>query len=590
MPSSQSDLFPLAGIPNWLPNELLFSLGSRYHLYSANSRSSATCNQLFGAPRAGYQHDFPCRIEEFARRSGYSIGSAIEIIREHTILPFYLPFRPVSDQELAIFSMKSDTVQSLKYRLGILTSRFRANHPLKACTECIEADKKNHHISYWHLDHQYPGVWTCPTHRIPLLESLVKSNGVGRFLWYLPSEDILTSAFTFYTNDLVSQSLIEMRAFSEIVLAYSYLPAGFHFDAQRLLDTYHEGLKNHGLKKNSGQLNLVKIGRSYFQATSVLRATNLLIGFPENAHQAEMQMNRMLRLPRSGTHPLRHLLIAKWLFQDWDDFMRTYSKSTGQLQKAIFEFPATVSTETAQLIDIRREQFLSLLKTEKLSITKAAARVEIDTSTGMVWATKAGIEISRRPKILKEEIRKKLVADLRIGLEKQTVSEKYSISIQLVTTTLRTEVGLHLSWQVAQQTNRLMKHRAEWDALVNENRNSGLKIIRALAPATYAWLYRNDREWLRDKTSNLASALRGNYSSIDWDKRDQCLANEVRRIALALYDRHRSHKLHLWEIYQKLPELKAKLKSLNRLPLTKSAIEFALLGQTKKQNLDGGLF
>ncbi|WP_323492538.1 MULTISPECIES: TnsD family Tn7-like transposition protein [unclassified Undibacterium] len=143
---------------------------------------------------------------------------------------------------------------------------------------------------------------------------------------------------------------------------------------------------------------------------------------------------------------------------------------------------------------------------------------------------------------------------------------------------------------MAQHTNRLIKNRAEWGALLNGNPNNGVKTIRALAPAIYAWLYRNDRDWLRERTSNQVSAICGNNSSVDWDKRDQFLANEVQRIALAIYGLNGSRKLNLWEIYQKLPELKAKLQSLNRLPLTRRSIEFVTLGVSKKANFDDGLF
>src|SRR3546814_4771453 len=46
----------------------------------------------------------------------------------------------------------------------LLTSRFRANHPLKACPACMTKDLDDHQTTYWRLDHQFPGVWHCPVH------------------------------------------------------------------------------------------------------------------------------------------------------------------------------------------------------------------------------------------------------------------------------------------------------------------------------------------------------------------------------------------------------------------------------------------
>lgn len=82
--------------------------------------------------------------------------------------------------------MSSNSVAYLKLRLGILTSRFRANHPLKACSQCMEQDIRETGWAYWHLKHQFPGVWMCTTHKQQLLLSTLKANGVKRFQWLLP--------------------------------------------------------------------------------------------------------------------------------------------------------------------------------------------------------------------------------------------------------------------------------------------------------------------------------------------------------------------------------------------------------------------
>src|SRR3546814_14840989 len=60
--------------------------------------------------------------------------------------------------------MSGASVAHLKFRLGLLTSRFRANHPLKACPACMTKDLDDHQTTYWRLDHQFPGVWHCPVH------------------------------------------------------------------------------------------------------------------------------------------------------------------------------------------------------------------------------------------------------------------------------------------------------------------------------------------------------------------------------------------------------------------------------------------
>lgn len=146
---------------------------------------------MFGGRRTGTQHDLPSGLDAFALRTDGHLGSAVEIARDRTMLRFYRAFLAQSEIDFAIWSMRGSSVAHLKYRLGLLTSRFRANHPLKACIACMQDDLSMHGWVYWHQVHQFPGVWICPIHALPLRTSRLKSTGVERFLWHLPAESQL---------------------------------------------------------------------------------------------------------------------------------------------------------------------------------------------------------------------------------------------------------------------------------------------------------------------------------------------------------------------------------------------------------------
>lgn len=62
---------------------------------------------------------------------------------------------------------------------------------------------------------------------------------------------------------------------------------------------------------------------------------------------------------------------------------------------------------------------------------------------------------------------------------------------------------------------------------------------------------------------------------LDWHSRDQQLAHSVSVTALDIAA-STSKKVKLWQIYQRLPCLKAKLAKLERLPLTREALKRAL--------------
>lgn len=578
-------------MPQWLPDETLFSLASRYHALTGNALSSSTCQQLFGSSRFGLQHDFPCRIDDFVCRTEKLLGTETEIIRQHTILPFYLPFRSKSDENDAIASMRGPAIGSMKYRLGILTSRFRANHPLKACPECMAADINAQSIAYWHLSHQYPGVWSCPVHNVALLQSTKKSTGVGRFLWHLPRLDLLVDS----AEAEIDRELLQIRrqligSLTRVVCEYATLPVGFHFDSTVLLKTYLFALHERGFTTTKGRTNFTEIGRAFFNRTEPLRAIRELSALPSNANEASSQLSRLLRVPRSGTHPLRHLLFIQWLFDDWGAFMLAYKRHTLELEEGRAYPEIAVRKGGVEVkIDPRMNQLLLMIRDGKYAISHAAKQIGIDTATAMVWAAKAGIATPRRPKLLKPEIREELICDLKDGHDKQIVASKFGVSVQTITTTLRTEVGLHQEWLTIRAEHAQSNARTTWDSLLMQNPEAGVKAIRALAPAAYAWLYRNDRAWLRDSAKKHLVVTRSNNVRLDWVQRDMVLAREVQRVVLQMHERKPGAAIFLWQIYQELPELKAKLDVIGRLPLTRKAISNAT-GRHKKHEDSEDLF
>lgn len=119
--------------------------------------------------------------------------------------------------------------------------------------------------------------------------------------------------------------------------------------------------------------------------------------------------------------------------------------------------------------------------------------------------------------------------------------------------------------------------RSAWASVWNEHRAVGMKLMRAMAPSAYAWLYRNDRQWLQQHTPSPAThRCNAGVSSVRWDERDRTLSQAVRDAALRLTSDEAAVRLRLWQIYQVVPDLKAKLARLDRLPLTQRALDEAL--------------
>lgn len=579
------------GVATWLPDELLFSLASRHHVIAGNHLASETCMQLFGHRRRGSQHDFPSRIDEFVRRTSGVLGTPLEVINGHTILSFYLPLRSVRIADEAIASLRGDGIGSLKYRLGLLTSRFRAHHPLKACLKCMEDDRRQFHVAYWHLAHQYPGVWLCPHHDAMLMESTVKSNGVGRFLWHLPEISSLIDATAPTLDSWFEEERRDLlRRLAGASLGLARLPNGYLLDVRHMGRMYLAALQSKGMCSPKRRLRTKEVAKWFMDCNRTLSTVPEFAGLPSSLPEAEGQILRMLREPRGSTHPLRHLTFIVWLFGAWDNFWRTYQKGD---QKGVADFEDSwdmTAREDSKSKDGKRLELMDLIIERGYSITRAAEVIGLDTVTAMAWAARAGFDPPRRPKLLKPDIRSRFIHDLHNGLDKKTAAARYEISIQTVTTTLRTVVGLQQAWSDARFNLACNRARALWTEVSIANQSLGIKAVRLLEPGAYAWLYRNDRLWLDSQNCLLTKNKRGNHASVDWDSRDKELAQNVRRICLEIAQETNGPKrITLQLIYQRLPQLRPKLGQLEQLPLTRFAIEEAT-GRRKMMEQSGRLF
>ena len=63
---------------------------------------------------------------------------------------------------------------------------------------------------------------------------------------------------------------------------------------------------------------------------------------------------------------------------------------------------------------------------------------------------------------------------------------------------------------------------------------------------------------------------------VDWLNRDKALATKITEVALDLSKKTPKRKVKLWQLYQRIPDLKAKLGHLDQLPLSQAAIRDAL--------------
>lgn len=468
--------------------------------------------------------------------------------------------------------MRGKSVNHLKYRLGLLTSRFRANHPLKACTACMEHDLSDTGWAYWHLEHQYPGVWFCEQHGEPLHEATVKSTGVNRFLWSLPDGRNLTRDWLQGTTD--AEALKKLSAMILQFLRANRCP-GWQ-DGAHMVPVLRESIRQHGWLTPNGNLRVGELVPSYLAWCQKLRGPTELGSLPNSELEAASQIGRLLRPWRSGTHPLRVLVAVSWLFDRAESFLGAYdSLHDPSVQSPALEPPGNVPAHfLSSKNDAVKAQLIAHARAG-MSATAAASAIGVTVGTAMAWLAQSGVKVARRPKILKAGIQYALSRDLAQGMNKATAAITHGVSTQAVTRFLRTEPGLHQSWQDAAFRNHQTEARVGWAATLAAYGHLGTNWIRAQDPSIYAWLYRNDRVWLK---ANLPQALARSAVThrVAWDQRDLAFSASVEQVLEKLKNLQPHKPLQLWQIYQAMPQLKPKLSVLEKLPLTRRVIERGL--------------
>lgn len=566
----QSLLFKL-GVIDWLPGETLFSLASRHHLVSGNANPSETCQQLFGHHRIGSSHDLPARVGYLCRQANGLLGSVNHVVESHSIFPFYFPFHSPSRCANWVAQMDSGSASQMKAELGLSASRFGASHPLKACPRCMTQDVLDHHISYWHVDHQLPGVLVCQTHRVPLLTSAAKSSGVNRFGWVLPMNAELVTR-----NSLAEPGAVHF-ALAEGAKAMWSLPPTFQFHSSLLRATYQVGLIDSGFMSVSGRISLSAFDR-------VLESLLTALGKPEEfswlSTETGTVAEKFLRhvstaSPRESRHPLKHLLLVLALFGSWAGFWKVYrslsenqSDTNGDLHPSAKHF----EPQQEARIDERKNRFLSLLERDGLNVTAAARAVHIAVGTAMAWAAAAGKPTRRRPKVLDTPRRDALIAALKCGAEKKDAALTAGVSVQTVTRLLLTEPGLHELWEQIRFSKAQHNARRAWQKAIRALPVASSNEWRRLQPASYAWLYRNDRVWLKEAIEHRKQPVFPRRRTFQWHRRDVELAQQIRTAALNWQDLHPGHRLKISILCSQMPVLKSRLSSLGKLPLTRTAL------------------
>lgn len=494
----QGDLFAAIppNLPAPLPSETLYSWCGYVHLWNGSGSALETSRQLFGAPYAGLSHDFPSHLDTLVERTDGRLGQARALALNRTLLGYFLPFVDGQKAEQILTSLCIGAYPQTKAKLGILASQAGGHHPLKLCHTCIQNDRDQFGRTYWHIDHQYPGVVVCPRHSCSLHEAWDPTTPVHRRDWLLPEHGA--------DGNL---RLIELGPGADVALAhklarFSAAPVSLGpaaLDPQVLAWTYQRQLKARDLLTAGGNLrlkDLTQIVRAAYTGFEALAPFRLLRSVRPD--WAGLIGALMRKHPKPG-HPLKHLLLVAILFETWQDFLGAY----GAAKRDPPQWRVARREQTALSTDPRIHEFVRLAGEQGLPIRQAARRVGVTTSTGVRWAKLHSISYTPRIKTLSPELLEAARQRLLDGATKQEVVERTGISTVSLTRLISSEPALRGEWLRIRRERLRTTYRQRFLDLVRDHPGLPVKVLRRIPGNGYQWLYRHDRQWLIENLPSL---------------------------------------------------------------------------------------
>ncbi|KAB7634865.1 hypothetical protein EH195_18915 [Bacillus pacificus] len=329
----------LTFFPNPYPGEILYSTLARYHMRSANSSIKDTLDDLFGKKTVITTIDLPSHLRSLCNRISSSNSSITpeNLLEKHTLSPFYSPFLPANRAQQLKEMMIADNGQSIHMMTGIIAGAICTKHSLYYCSNCFIEDLKQYGEPYFHRIHQAPGVFVCPKHNAWLQPFKEKDSFNKHEFIALPL--ILNDPLKYEEINISKNTrnlLFQIAKDIEFLLEHGI--GGNLYESKMM---YLSQLTKQGFV-TAGKRIKKEFLHEQFQLFYGDELLDLLECSIEGQHN---WLTFIVRKAKKAIHPLRHVLMMRFLFGAVQDFTLedTYSNPFGHgpwpcLNKAVEHF------------------------------------------------------------------------------------------------------------------------------------------------------------------------------------------------------------------------------------------------------------
>ncbi len=568
--------------PKPYPDEILYSVIARYHIRSGNTSPKVTLTELFNSSSTVATADLPSNLNTLSQNlQPFSNYTVEELIERYTLYPFYSVFLPPIRANQVKESMKAEWGGDIHTRAGIMASSVTMPRYFRFCPNCLKEDLQKYGEAYWHRLHQTPGVLVCPIHAVMLQDSTVPIQGFNKHEYQAASLDDcpITSNQQIYRNDTLEKFWLLAKDISwlmNIKLA-AKKPDWFR-------RRYVALLIEKGLATATGRVHQKKLLDNFVFAygREMLEALDSMVDYEEEHNW----VFSIVRKHRKSFHPVRHLLMIRFLVGSIEEFFNIdydyepfgdgpwfclNAAADHYLKPVVTELAISLCCDTKKPVGTFRCLCgMIYCRTGPDETEDDKYRIGKIKAYGQVWEHKL----------------KELVKVQRLGL--RATARQLKVDTRTVNR-YALRLKLDPSWQSAHDNELVqshkqpesdvnstcesqMRHREKWLTLQLEHPEAPKTTLRQMAPATYARLYKNDREWLNQNSPTLRVPVSCN-NRVDWQHRDQQVLAQVQDVVQLLLKAEVPIRVTLGRIGKTL-DLQALLeKHIDKMPLTKAYLE-----------------
>jgi hypothetical protein len=576
----------IAYFPTPFPDELWYSICSRFSDHMRFGTETGVMQALYGSRHAIATVDLPHRLAALASKLPSGHPCTVDaIMDQHTFLSYYSPFLRTATYGAARRFMADADKASIRVKCGACTNRVRPPKHFQSCPECDKENREKFGETYWRRLFQVPGVQICPNHEVFLAPSNIRLDPLTNRHKYFSADkaQLGTRVHRINPKNSAQQILLELARRIDWLLRRERLNPGLEFLHQQ----YSEVLASKAFATRAGSVRMSDLRRAIidFYGQKILEL--LQCGLPE---RVDGWLGHLLRKSNTAVAPLRHLLLLTTLNVDLERFFypASFKQTLQPTPESIGSWPCL-----NPVCKHRGESRIDQAQLEPPDTNNVRHVTIRCRDCGFTYQLREGEETPTRANCIidygatwKNSLREKW-ADTGItlrsmartlGVDPKTVKQR---AVELRLSFPRkgkrpvTTKGLYVAKR-RDKTKDLESHRRAWIDLGKNNPTYGTKQLRALAPALYAWLYRNDLRWLVHHKPARKKPLVAR-AHVNWANRDEELVGHIATIAAQIKNRvGQPQRVTVTAIGRALGKQSLFEAALAKLPLTRSVINSVL--------------